>query len=57
MDPRNFLTESGIFQFESLAYQKDVQNQSGVENVLKNTPMYKASYEYTDDAGKASTIT
>lgn len=57
MDPRNFLTESGIFQFESLEYQKDVQNQSGVENVLKNTPMYKASYEYTDDAGKASTIT
>ena len=57
MDPRNFLTESGIFQFESLAYQKDVQNQSGVENVLKITPMYKASYEYTDDAGKASTIT
>ena len=55
MDPRNFLTESGIFQFESLEYQKDIQDQNGVENVLKNTPMYKASYEYTDDTGKSVT--
>ncbi len=57
MDPRNFLTESGIFQFESLEYQKDIQDQNGVENVLKNTPMYKASYEYTDDTGKSVTTT
>lgn len=57
MDPRNFLTESGIFQFESLEYQKDTQDQNGVENVLKNTPMYKASYEYTDDTGKSVTTT
>lgn len=57
MDPRNFLTESGIFQFESLEYQKDTQDQNGVENVLKNTPMYKASYEYTDDTGKSVTMT
>ncbi|MBS4815596.1 MAG: hypothetical protein KH026_03205 [Clostridium sp.] len=57
MDPRNFLNESGIFQFESLEYQKGAQNQSGVENVLKNTPMYKASYEYVDDTGKSVTTT
>lgn len=57
MDPRNFLTESGIFQFESLEYQKDIQDQNGVENVLKNTPMYKASYEYIDDTGKSVTTT
>lgn len=57
MDPRNFLTESGIFQFESLEYQKGIQDQNGVENVLKNTPMYKASYEYTDDTGKSVTTT
>lgn len=57
MDPRNFLTESAIFQFESLEYQEGVQNQTGVENVLRNTPMYNTSYEYTDDSGKNTTIT
>lgn len=57
MDPRNFLNETNIFQFESLEYQKGVQNQSGVENVLKNTAMYKATYEYTGDSGKSTTTT
>lgn len=51
MDPRNFLDDRGIFQFESLEYQKDVHTQSGVENILKNTPMYQTKYTYTDDAG------
>lgn len=57
MDPRNFLNDSGIFQFESLEYQKGIQDESGVENVLKNTPMYRASYVYTDDTGKESSTT
>lgn len=57
MDPRNFLNESGIFQFESLEYQKGIQDESGVENVLKNTPMYRASYVYTDDTGKEASTT
>lgn len=51
MDPRNFLDERGIFQFESLEYQKDSHTQSGVETILKNTPMYNKSYTYTDDSG------
>jgi beta-N-acetylglucosaminidase len=57
MDPRNFLTEDAIFQFESLEYQEEEQTKSGVENILKNTPMYKTEYSYTDDSGKESTIT
>lgn len=57
MDPRNFLDENAIFQFESLEYQGDIQNKSGVENILKNTPMYGASYQYTDDNGVSQTKT
>lgn len=57
MDPRNFLDENRIFQFESLEYHEGVQNQSGVENVLKNTPMYQTSFDYVDDSGKETQIT
>ena len=56
MDPRNFLDEKSIFQFESLEYQSDTQTQSGVENILKNTPMYKTSYTYENSDGKEVSI-
>ena len=57
MDPRNFLTEESIFQFELLSYQSEYQTEDGVENILKNTPMYKTSYNYTDDLGVETEIT
>lgn len=47
MDPRNFLTDTKIFQFELLKYSSGDQTQSGVENLLKNTPMYKKTFSYT----------
>lgn len=56
MDPRNFLDERGIFQFELLSYQKDEQTQQGVENVLYNTPMYNTSFSYKDSSGKTVSI-
>ncbi len=56
MDPRNFLTANGIFQFELLKYQDEYQNLSGVENVLKGTAMYNSNYTYMDDNGIAQTI-
>lgn len=56
MDPRNFLDEMGIFQFESLEYQSSMQNQKGVENVLKNTPMYSTTYSYVDDTGASQSV-
>lgn len=56
MDPRNFLDERGIFQFESLKYRSDVQTQTGVENVLRNTPMYNTNFTYTNNAGKNVSI-
>lgn len=49
MDPRNFLDSRGIFQFESLQYQKNYQTQDGVEQILYNTPMYKTKYSYEED--------
>jgi beta-N-acetylglucosaminidase/outer membrane biosynthesis protein TonB len=56
MDPRNFLTTSGIFQFEHLKYQSAYQNITGVENILKGTAMYNTYYTYTDDNGATQTI-
>lgn len=38
-DPRNFLTDDGIFQFMEMSYNASVQNQSGVQNILANTFM------------------
>ena len=56
MDPRNFLDERGIFQFENLEYQKDDHNQSGVENILNNTPMHDSAFTYKDDSSDSKTM-
>lgn len=56
MDPRNFLTENGIFQFELLRYQSAYQNKNGVENILSGTALFNKSYKYTDDSGQEKTI-
>lgn len=40
LDPRTYLYENYIFVFESLSYQKGVQNESGVEAILKGSFMY-----------------
>lgn len=52
MDPRNFLDERGIFQFENLMYRNNYQTQSGVEQILYNTPMYQTKYSYQNDKGE-----
>lgn len=41
-DPRNFLTESGIFQFLEMTYNPSVQTKDGVESIVKNTFMDKS---------------
>lgn len=43
LDPRTYLYENYIFVFESLSYQKGVQNKSGVEAILKGSFMYKTT--------------
>ena len=56
MDPRNFLDERGIFQFESLEYQKSSHTQDGVEKILQNTPMANKTFTYKSDDGKSKSM-
>lgn len=49
MDPRNFLTTQGIFQFEMLEYQPQYQTLAGINQILANTPFANAKFTYTDD--------
>lgn len=55
MDPRNFLNEKGIFQFESTAYD-GTQSQAGVESILDGTWMHDATIAYKNTAGKSTTL-
>ncbi|MBQ8084972.1 MAG: SH3 domain-containing protein [Lachnospiraceae bacterium] len=48
MDPRNFLNDVDIFQFEALAYDES-QSSTVVESILKNTFM-SGNYSVTDTA-------
>jgi uncharacterized protein YraI len=57
MDPRNFLNDRSIFQFESLEYQSQYQTKSGVETILSNTPFAGQTFEYSDlTSGNSKTI-
>ena len=44
MDPRNFLTDEGIFMFENLQYNKNVQTQDTVKSITANTFMNTNEY-------------
>lgn len=51
MDPRNFLTESGVYQFETLEF-KDYQTKEGVAAMLSSTFM-KGDYVEPDGTKKS----
>lgn len=38
-DPRNFITEVGMFQFLEMSYNSSVHNKKGVESIIKGTFM------------------
>ncbi len=38
-DPRNFLSDTGIFQFMEMSYNRNIHNKQGVENILKGSFM------------------
>lgn len=50
LDPRNFLNENGIFQFEKLSFS-EIFTVEAVELVLKNSFMHNAKIAYLDSAG------
>lgn len=57
MDPRNFLTADGIFQFENLSYNSENQNLTGINKILAGTALAGASYTYVDSSGASLTKT
>ncbi|MEE3467370.1 MAG: hypothetical protein VZQ83_02910 [Eubacterium sp.] len=58
MDPRNFLNDRTIFQFELQEYQKAYHKAAVVEKILNNTPFASKSFSYTDPlAGKSAKMT
>lgn len=52
MDPRNFLTDRGILQFEVLDYQPSYQTLAGINSILNNTPFYNGKYSYYEATKK-----
>ncbi len=47
LDPRNFLTEYGIFMFEKLTYHSNYHDEAGVQNILDGTFM-SGTYDDTN---------
>ncbi|MCL2341836.1 MAG: hypothetical protein FWC53_02000 [Firmicutes bacterium] len=46
MDPRNFLNEVRLFQFETLSYEPSVTTLNGIEKILYGTEFYSRIVEY-----------
>ncbi len=51
MDPRNFLNEVRLFQFEGLSYDEHTNNLSGIEKILYGTEFYNTKVSYLDANG------
>ncbi len=51
MDPRNFLNEVRIFQFEGLSYDVTTNNLDGIEKILYGTEFYSTKVSYLDSYG------
>lgn len=45
LDPRNFLNEDSVFQFEMLSFNSACHTEAGVKTILKNTFMANATLE------------
>ncbi len=57
LDPRNWLNEKYIFQFESIKKSDAVQSVSSVNAILKNTWMANSKINYFDSQGISKTVT
>lgn len=56
MDPRNFLNEVRIFQFEALSYDVYTNNLDGIEKILYGTEFYNQQVSYLDSNGNNITM-
>ena len=52
MDPRNFLNEVRIFQFEELSYNPSTNNLEGIEKILYGTEFYNKKVSYLNSSGE-----
>ncbi len=52
MDPRNFLNEIRIFQFEMLSYDSNTNNLNSIEKILYGTEFYEQKVSYLDSNRK-----
>ena len=50
LDPRNFLNEARIFQFETLSYDPNSNNLDGIEKILYGTQFYNTIVEYKNSS-------
>ena len=53
MDPRNFLNEVRIFQFEELSYNSSTNNIKGIEKILYGTEFYNKKVSYLNSSGES----
>lgn len=51
MDPRNFLNEGRIFQFEALSYDETTNNLEAIEKILYGTEFNRRKVSYLDGNG------
>lgn len=51
MDPRNFLNEVRIFQFETLSYDSSISNLTSIDKILYGTEFYQNKVSYLDSNG------
>lgn len=51
MDPRNFLNEVRIFQFEGLSYDSHTNSLNGIEKILYGTEFYNTKVSYLNSSG------
>ena len=57
MDPRNWLNDAYVFQFEKLSFNGDVQKIEGVERIISSIDyMQGSTITYTNTNGEQSTI-
>lgn len=55
MDPRNFLDETQIFQFEDLSYNSKYHTKAILQSMVKGTPL-EGTFTYTADNGETRTM-
>ena len=52
MDPRNFLNNIRVFQFEELSYNSKTNTKSSIEKILYGTEFYNETVEYLNSSGQ-----